>query len=262
MVPHTDDGRVLFAIPWHNRVIVGTTETPVNVFPLEPIPQKDEIDFLLTHTARYLTKDQMSSDILSVFTGLRPLVKSGNEENTAAISRDHTISISRSGLITITGGKWTTYRKMAEDTIDQAYVLAQLDPQKSVSAELQIHGYHKHADEFGDLAIYGSDAPRIQELINEDNSYKEIIHPSFKTVAGEVIWSVRFEMTRTVEDFISRRTRMLLIDTKAAIKAAPKVAALIAKELNKDNKWIAGQVKEFTDIASNYIVKEGSVTKM
>jgi len=255
MVPHTDDGRVLFAIPWHNRVIVGTTETPVNEFPLEPIPQGDEIDFLLTHTARYLTKDPKISDILSVFTGLRPLVKSGSQENTAAISRDHTINISRSGLVTITGGKWTTYRKMAEDTIDNASVLAQLDPQKSVSAELQIHGYHQHADEFGDLAIYGSDAPRIQELIDEDKSHEELIHPSFKTVSGEVVWAVRFEMARTVEDFLSRRTRILLMNANAAIEATPKVAGIMAKELKKNKKWINEQVKEFTEVASNYITK-------
>ena len=255
MVPHTDDGRVLFAIPWHNRIIVGTTETPVKEFPLEPIPQNDEIEFLLTHAARYLSKDPKRSDILSVFSGLRPLVKSGNDENTAAISRDHTINISRSGLITITGGKWTTYRKMAEDTIDHAYVIAQLDPQKSVSSELQIHGYHRHADEFDDLAIYGSDAPLIQELINEHKSYKELIHPNFTTVAGEVIWAVRYEMARTVEDFLSRRTRILLMDAKAAIEAAPKVAALMAKELNKNKKWIAEQVKEFTNIGKNYIAE-------
>ncbi len=253
MVPHTDDGRVLFAIPWHNRIIVGTTETPVHDYLLEPIPQNDEIDFLLKHTARYLTKDPKRSDILSVFAGLRPLVKSGYEENTAAISRDHTINILRSGLVTIAGGKWTTYRKMAEDTIDHAYILAQLEPQKSVSAELQIHGYHRHADEFGDLEIYGSDAPLIQDLLDEDKSYKKLIHPSYTTVAGEVIWAVRFEMARTVEDFLSRRTRILLMDAKAAIEAAPVVAELMAKELNKDKKWVTGQVNDFSAIAKNYI---------
>jgi glycerol-3-phosphate dehydrogenase len=225
----------------------------VHDYLLEPIPQNDEIDFLLKHTARYLTKDPKRSDILSVFAGLRPLVKSGYEENTAAISRDHTINILRSGLVTIAGGKWTTYRKMAEDTIDHAYILAQLEPQKSVSAELQIHGYHRHADEFGDLEIYGSDAPLIQDLLDEDKSYKKLIHPSYTTVAGEVIWAVRFEMARTVEDFLSRRTRILLMDAKAAIEAAPVVAELMAKELNKDKKWVTGQVNDFSAIAKNYI---------
>lgn len=255
MVPHTDDGRVLFAIPWHNKILVGTTETPVNEFLLEPVPQEDEINFLLKHTARYLTKDPKRSDILSVFAGLRPLVKRGSQENTAAISRDHTIHISRSGLLTITGGKWTTYRKMAEDTIDHAYVLAQLEPRKSVSSELHIHGYYMHTDEFGSLSIYGSDAAQLLELLNKNKFYKELIHPNFATVAGEVIWSARHEMALTVEDFLSRRTRILLMDAKAAVEAAPKVAELMAKELNKDKKWVEEQMKEFTNVASNYIPK-------
>ena len=254
MVPHTDDGRVLFAIPWHSRIIVGTTETPVDEFALDPVPQENEIEFLLKHTAKYFTKDPVRSDILSVFSGLRPLVKSGNEENTAAISRDHTIYISRSGLVTITGGKWTTYRKMAEDTIDHAYIVAQLDYQKSVSAELQIHGYHKHADELGNLEIYGSDATLIEEMIQKEKSYKEVLYPNFSTVVGEVIWAVRNEMARTVEDFLSRRTRILLMDAKAAIEIAPKVAEIMAKELKRDKNWITNQINEFNKLAKTYLV--------
>jgi len=190
MVPHTDDGRVLFAIPWHENILVGTTDTPVREFLIEPIPMQEEIDFLLKHSARYLTKDPTIADIKSVFAGLRPLVKSGEEENTAAISRDHTINISRSGLVTITGGKWTTYRKMAEDTIDQAALLAHLDTEESVTKELRIHGYHSHADEFEDLEIYGSDTIAINELLNNDPGLKEKIHPDFSTVTGEIIWAV------------------------------------------------------------------------
>ena len=254
MVPETDDGRVLFAIPWHDRVLIGTTETPVNEYPLEPVPFKEEIDFLLQHAARYLTKDPSRSDILSTFAGLRPLVKSGDEENTAAISRDHTINISRSGLVTIAGGKWTTYRKMAEDTIDHAAVLAHLDLEPSVTQELQIHGYHNHPDEFGDLQIYGSDAMAIETLLREDKSYKELLHPNFSIVAGEVIWTVRYEMARTVEDFLARRTRLILLDAKASIEMAPVIAKLMAKELNKNKKWIRDQVINFIEVARKYIV--------
>ena len=141
MVPHTDDGRILFAIPWHNKVVIGTTDIPTNKHELEPRASENEIEFLLHHAAKYLTKDPSRQDILSVFSGLRPLVKSGNNENTAAISREHTINISRGGLITITGGKWTTYRKMAEDTVDQAILLAGLENKKSKTEDLKIHGF-------------------------------------------------------------------------------------------------------------------------
>lgn len=254
MVPHTDDGRVLFAIPWHDYILVGTTDTPVTEFLLEPEPMEEEIEFLISHAARYLTKDPTRSDVKSVFAGLRPLVKSGEEQNTAAISRDHTLNISRSGLVTITGGKWTTYRKMAEDTIDQAAMLARLDIEESVTQELSIHGYHSHADEFGKLEIYGSDAVTINELLNDNPKLKEKIHPNYSTVKGEIIWAVRNEMARTVDDFLSRRTRLLLMDSKAALDSAPVVAEIMAKELGKDKKWIDIQNNQFNKIAENYIV--------
>lgn len=254
MVPHTDDGRVLFAIPWHDYILVGTTDTPVTEFLLEPEPMEEEIEFLISHAARYLTKDPTRSDVKSVFAGLRPLVKSGEEQNTAAISRDHTLNISRSGLVTITGGKWTTYRKMAEDTIDQAAMLARLDIEESVTQELSIHGYHNHADEFGKLEIYGSDAVTINELLNDNPKLKEKIHPNYSTVKGEIIWAVRNEMARTVDDFLSRRTRLLLMDSKAALDSAPVVAEIMAKELGKDKKWIDIQNNQFNKIAENYIV--------
>jgi glycerol-3-phosphate dehydrogenase len=254
MVPHTDDGRVLFAIPWHDYVLVGTTDTEVDEFLLEPIPQEEEIKFLLSHAARYLTKDPTREDILSIFAGLRPLVKTGEDENTAAISRDHTLNVARSGLVTITGGKWTTYRKMAEDTIDHASLLAELEPEKSVTKELRIHGYHSHSDEFGDFEIYGSDAISIQELLREDKSFSERLHPSFPTVIGEVVWAVKNEMARTVDDFLSRRTRILIKNAKVSLEIAPKVAEVMAKELNKDQDWIDNQIESFNNIANNYII--------
>ncbi|MCP5061442.1 MAG: glycerol-3-phosphate dehydrogenase/oxidase [Ignavibacteriae bacterium] len=255
MVPHTDDGRVIFAIPWHNKVLVGTTDTEVDEFLLEPIPLEEEIEFLLVHTARYLTKDPKRNDILSIFAGLRPLVKSGEDENTAAISREHTLNVSRSGLVTIAGGKWTTYRKMAEDTIDQAMLLADLEQKETVTKTLSIHGYHNHANEFGNLDIYGSDAIAIQELLREDKSYSELLHPNFTTVVGEIVWAVRNEMTRTIDDFISRRTRMLILDAKASLEVAPKVAKIMAKQLGKNKKWVKTQIEEFNEIAKNYLIE-------
>jgi glycerol-3-phosphate dehydrogenase len=255
MVPHTDDGRVLFAIPWHNRIIVGTTDTPVYSVPLEPRPLSEELDFLLSHTARYLTKDPAPSDVLSVFAGLRPLVSSVETENTAAISRDHIVCISRSGLVTITGGKWTTYRKMAEDVVDQAAVIAQLDSRPSVTENLNIHGSHHHPDIFGELKDYGSDAVALKELIDEKKNYSDYIHDKLPIRKGEVVWAVRNEMARTVEDFLSRRRRALLLDARISIKMADDVAAIIAKELDKNRAWKKEQIETYQTLAEGYIIQ-------
>ena len=254
MVPHTEDGRVLFAIPWHNRVIVGTTDTPVDDISLEPIPMEDEISFLLDHASKYLIKDPARADVKSAFAGLRPLVSSADENDTAKISRDHGIHISRSGLITIAGGKWTTYRKMAEDTVDQAYVIAQLEPVPCSTRDLQIHGYHRHSDKFGDLSYYGADAVRIENLLAGEESYRELLHPELPTKAGEVVWAARHEMARTVDDFLSRRTRVLLLDVKLSIEIAPKVATLLADELGRGKSWVKEQVAVFNRLAEGYMV--------
>lgn len=254
MVPHTDDGRVLFAIPWHNRVVVGTTDTPIKDISLEPKPFAEELEFLIVHAARYLTKDPQPSDILSAFAGLRPLVSMGPAQNTAAVSRDHVVSISRSGLITIAGGKWTTYRKMAEDAIDHAEVIAQLEPQPSVTKALNIHGHYRHAEEFGHLAVYGSDALEIQNLLCHHPEYQQKIHPDFDIQVGQIVWAVQQEMCRTVEDFLARRTRALLLDARASMDMAPPVAGWMAKLLDKDENWLQGQIKDYQELAKMYLV--------
>jgi len=254
MVPRTDDGRVLFAIPWLDRVVVGTTDTPVSETALEPKPLREELDFLLEHAARYLSKDPRPEDVLSTFAGLRPLV-AGEGSSTAALSRDHTLMISGSGLVTITGGKWTTYRRMAQDTIDQAALVAGLDERPSVSASLHIHGYHKNADNFGDLASYGSDAPAIQDLMRENPRLAERLHPDRPVREAEVVWAARCEMARTVEDVLSRRTRTLLLDARASIEMAPRVAELMAEELGRDDNWRAEQVSAFSALAEGYLIR-------
>ncbi len=252
MVPNTDDGRVLFAIPWHDKVIVGTTDIPVDKPELEPKASEEEIEFLLKHIARYLTNDPSKDDIRSVFAGLRPLVKSGDEKNTAAISREHTINISRSGLITIAGGKWTTFRKMAEDTVNTTIELAGLENKKSVTENLRIHGYTTKNTALPGFEIYGSDADDVQIICNANNLY-DLLHPSLPIHKGEVIWAVRNEMARTVEDFLARRRRALFLDAKASMEAAPVVAHLMAKELNKNNKWEEEQMEKFNRVALNYL---------
>lgn len=254
MVPHTDDGRVLFAIPWHGRVLVGTTDTPVRETSLEPKPFREELDFLLSHAARYLTKDPTPNDVLSAFAGLRPLVSSSAEENTAAISRDHTVHISRGGLVTITGGKWTTYRKMAEDTVDQAALLAQLEPRPSITRNLNIHGYHHHSENFETLKDYGSDALKIRELVGEKKEFAQPLHRRVPVLKGEVVWAVRQEMARTVEDFLARRRRLLLLDARLSMEVAPEVAALMARELGKNQKWQKAQIEEYRRLAQNYLI--------
>lgn len=255
MVPHTDDGRVLFAVPWHNRTLIGTTDTFVQNYPLEPIALESEIEFLLLHATKYLTKDPKRGDVKSIFAGLRPLVKSGdNDDDTASISRDHTITVSHSGLISISGGKWTTYRKMAEDTIEQAMQRGNLPKSKSVTSTLQIHGYHNHASNFGSLSTYGSDAYKIEELLTQNKEYKKLLHPDYDIYIGEIIWSIRYEMARNIEDFLARRTRLLLIDAKASIEAAPTVAKIMAKELGYKSKWRKNQVSQYTKLAKNYLL--------
>ncbi len=252
MVPHTDDGRVLFAIPWHDRVLIGTTDTPISEVTLEPKPLKEEMDFLLSHAARYMTKGPKASDVLCAFVGIRPLVGSSDAENTAALSRDHTVHISNTGLVTVAGGKWTTYRRMAEDAVNQAALLGDLETRTCTTADLHIHGFHRKAERFGALSIYGSDAPAIQALVRSDPSYAESIHPRFPTLTGEVVWAVRTEMARTVEDFLSRRTRALLLDAKASSQMAPKVAEIMARELGRDAAWEHAQVEDYQALAKDH----------
>jgi len=253
MVPHTDDGRVLFAIPWHHRVLVGTTDTPVEDVSMAPLPMDHEIEFLLKHTARYLSKDPEPGDVLSMFAGLRPLVSAKQNLETATISREHTLSISRSGLITIAGGKWTTYRKMAQETVDQAIVLARLNHRPSVTETLQIHGYHHHADQFENLKDYGTDALEIQRLVKNEPDWGAPL-PGGTIIRGEVIWAVKAEMARTVEDFLARRRRVLFLDARAAMNMAPAVTELMAAELKKGKNWQKTQIESFRKTALKYLL--------
>ncbi|RMH16605.1 MAG: FAD-dependent oxidoreductase, partial [Gemmatimonadetes bacterium] len=256
MVPHTDDGRVLFAVPWHEVVVVGTTDTPVDEASLEPRPLEEEVAFLLEHAARYLTRDPTPADVLSVFAGLRPLVSAGDaDDDTAALSRDHTLQIAPSGLVTITGGKWTTYRRMAEDTVDHAAVCGELEPRECVTRELRVHGYHAHAERFGRRAYYGTDATEIETLEDADPEMAEPVHPRLPYTRAEVVWAAREEMARTVEDVLARRTRALLLDARAAAEAAPGVAALLADELGRDSDWAERQVNDFRALAEGYLVR-------
>ncbi|RMG68048.1 MAG: glycerol-3-phosphate dehydrogenase/oxidase [Calditrichaeota bacterium] len=256
MVPHTDDGRVLFAVPWHNRVLVGTTDTPMDRTPLEPCPLAEEIDFLLEHAARYLAIDPRPEDVLSCFAGLRPLVGTGDAQDTASLSRDHTILVSTAGLVTIAGGKWTTYRKMAQDVVDQAALVGCLQSAPSRTRHLPLHGYLKDVDPESPRSVYGSDWGKIEALMKEDASLAEPLHPRLPYLKAEVVWAVREEMACTVEDVLARRTRALLLDARAALDAAPMVADLMARELGQDEQWRACQLKAMDALVSRYLIDQ------
>ena len=254
MVPRTADGRVMFAIPWHGHTLVGTTDTPMESATLEPRPTHAEIDFVLETAAQYLAKVPQRRDVLSAFAGIRPLVRAGDSRITAALSRDHTIHVDPSGLLTITGGKWTTYRHMAEDTVDQAALQAHLPTKVCVTRTLRVHGAIQEADPTGPLAIYGSDAAEVAAIMRTEPDLAEPLHADLGVSGAEVVWAARAEMARTVEDVLSRRSRALLLNARAAIAMAPRVAALLGRELRRDDAWQRAEVARFTQLAQGYLV--------
>lgn len=253
MIPKTDDGRVLFAVPWHDKVVLGTTDTPVRELALEPRPLKEEIDFIIQHINRYLTTDIRHCDIKSVYAGLRPLIKVKGKKITAILPRDHTTIVSGSGLVNITGGKWTTYRTMGKHAIDNAAFSAKLTMKPCITESLLIHGYTAGAVNDNQLFIYGSDAIAIKNLMDEQPSLSEKIHPGLPYTRAMVVWAVQHEMAMTVEDVLARRTRALFLDARAAMESACLVASIMAGVMNKNEDWATQQVKEFELIAQQYL---------
>jgi glycerol-3-phosphate dehydrogenase len=251
MVPKTEDGRIIFAIPWQGVVLIGTTDLPAPASVMEPTYNHDEIDYLISHINPYLAAPISRADILSIFSGLRPLV-TGKENKTSKLSREHHIDASQSGMVTVAGGKWTTYRRMAQDTLDFAIRQNLLPPAPCATATLLLHGtgsapqfttsYPAKTAEF--LAEYGSEASKITNA--------EPLDPALPYTYGMVLHAIHHEHARTVEDILSRRTRALLLDAAAALRAAPAVAKVMAKELAKDEPWAEAQVDSFTKLASEH----------
>jgi glycerol-3-phosphate dehydrogenase len=252
MIPKTDDGRVLFAIPWKGAVLLGTTDTPVENASREPRPSPEEIAYLLDHASRYFARKPRLADVKCTFAGLRPLLGKGGSGRTASLSREHAVFVSDSGLITITGGKWTTYRRMGMDAVNKAVEVAGLASVASKTESLNIHGWIDQPLD-GPLAIYGSDAQEIRKLIDEHPEWGEPLHPSLPDLKAEVIWAARHEMARSVEDVLARRTRSLFLDARASIEAAPVVAGLIAAELGHDQAWQKAQELAFKALATGYL---------
>lgn len=253
MVPHTDDGRVMFAVPWHNHVVVGTTDTLIDHPSLEPAALDKEVDFVLKTAGKYLVKQPTRKDVLSVFAGLRPLAKPENDDKpTKEISRGHKILISVSGLITIIGGKWTTYRRMAEDTIEKAIMLAGLPERECITQHMPIHGFRMDTTADDPMAVYGLDKDEIFALTEENELLGGFLSEKLQVIKAQAIWAVRKEWCRTVEDFLARRTRALFLDARESLRMAPVVAKLMADELGFDEEWQSNQLKDFENTAKNY----------
>jgi glycerol-3-phosphate dehydrogenase len=264
MVPRTSDGRVLFVIPWHGHAVAGTTDTPLEAPCLEPRPLDEEIEFILETAGRYLTRPPTRADVLSVYVGLRPLVK--GDGKTSALSRDHIIHVDASGLLTITGGKWTTYRHMAEDCVDHCITLGRLRDEPCKTRGLRIHGYGesrngrdgaeieewRNASEH--LAVYGTDVDAIRELIRADPALGERLDGELPYTGAEIVWAARAEMARGVEDALARRTRALFLNAGSAMAMAPAAARLMARELGREEDWVRAQVAEFMRLAEQYRV--------
>lgn len=255
MIPHTEDGRVLFAIPWYQKVLVGTTDTPLETHSLEPRALESEIDFVLNTAGKYLSDVPHKSDVLSVFAGLRPLAATDDtSKKTKEISRSHKIIISNSGLVSVIGGKWTTYRKMAEDTLEKIMKNKMLARKKCITENLKIHGFVSEESNES-FSVYGADKEGIKQLINEDKTNGISLSEDIMITPAQIIWAVRKEMARTVEDVLARRIRVLFIDARIACKLAPKVASIMMKELNENEEWKNRQIEAFSDLAKGYILK-------
>jgi glycerol-3-phosphate dehydrogenase len=256
MVPKTADGRVLFAIPWHGATVVGTTDEGVEHASVEPRSMESERRFLLEHIERYFGRRPRAEEILSVWSGLRPLVKSGDGK-TSTLSRDHTILVSKSGLVTVTGGKWTTYRRMGQDAIDHAAEVAGLAKVSPRTLDLKLHGWTDNSSNMTESErVYGSDLPLLQRLSEDNPALDALLHPRLPYRLREVVWAARYEMARTVEDVLARRTRALFLDARAAIEAAPLVADVLAKELARSEAWRDKDLQGFLTMAQGYVYEE------
>ena len=250
MIPKTKDGRVLFAVPWQGVVVIGTTDTPLDAISDDPTALDSEVDFILDQFNRYREKPITRTAVHAVFAGLRPLVRTSGP--TSKASRDHLLIRTDSGLLSVVGGKWTTYRKMAQDVVDQAAVYAGLPPVHCQTQQLRIHGYTTRHSYDDAMQNYGSDVAGIERLIAKNPALRNRLHPDYPHTEAEVIWAVRNEMALQVEDILARRCRLLVTNARAAIAAAPRVAALMAQELGYDKQWEYQQVATFAQLASSW----------
>jgi len=233
VIPKTSDGRVLFAVPWKNKVVIGTTDNKVDKTSIEPVPTQQEVDFILETAERYFKIKPTNSEVKSVFAGLRPLVaKKSLSLKTKDISRRHKIISHDSGFVTITGGKWTTYRKMGEEVVSMAADMAGLEKNKSKTESFNLD-FDSYPDQTGEKVRLHSDLDIFEQDIRN---------------------AVQFDMARKVEDVLARRSRALLLDAKASREVSSRVAKIMAEELKKDESWINRETTEYKDLADKYII--------
>jgi glycerol-3-phosphate dehydrogenase len=253
MIPKTDDGRVLFAIPWYGKVVVGTTDTPLDTITLEPKALDKEIEFILTTAGRYLTKPPERKDVKCIYAGLRPLAANPNKpEATKEVSRRHKITLSASGLLSIIGGKWTSYRRMAEETIDRAIKESILEKKKCITRNFSFYSNNTRLKSER-LKIYGNQAREIEKMIADQPDLGEPIDKSLPYTKAEIVWICRNEVPRTIEDILARRTRSLFLDAVASKDAAPVVAEIMAKEFGFGKSWQDNEISKYNNLITNYI---------
>lgn len=253
MIPKTTDGRVLFAIPWYDEVVIGTTDTPLETISLEPVALEKEINFILATAEAYLVKPPHREDILCVFAGLRPLAANpGNTASTKEVSRRHKITLSDSGLLTIIGGKWTTYRRMAEETIDRAIREGFLEKKKCVTSGIKLTR-QTGVSTSERFQIYGDNSVDIEKIINEDPASGSSIDPRLPYTRAEILWICRNEMPVSIEDVLARRTRSLFLNARASADIAPVVAGIMAEEFGYDQKWQEEQLESYRQLVKNYL---------
>lgn len=237
LVPKTQDGRVLFAVPWLGKVILGTTDTPRDALPSEPLALAQEANFILGEAAKYLERAPSRSDVKSIWVGLRPLLRPPRDEAgaTKKLSREHAVVVSSSGLVTVTGGKWTTYRAMAEDVLEkcvEAGCLNRLPPAET--ADFLLVGAPASGGARASLAhapgldAYGTEADIVRSLPGSDVE----LAPGLSVAM--LRFAARYEYARTVEDVLARRTRLLFLDAALAAQVAPAAAAILQEETGVD----------------------------
>jgi glycerol-3-phosphate dehydrogenase len=238
MIPKTHDGRVLFLIPWHDHLLVGTTDSARDKPELEPRASREEIDYLLEYLDQYLEQPVGREDVLSCFAGLRPLVGTAGGGKTSRLSRDYHLATATSRLITLAGGKWTTYRAMGEATVNQVEVVGHLKNQPTRTRNLK---------------LFDRDETEVREIINRTPDLEKTLHPDYPWTEAQVIHAVRRQSANRVEDVLSRRLRALPLNAQAATAMAPRVAELMAGELNHDAAWQTEQVAAFRKLAADYL---------
>lgn len=237
VLPRTPDGRIMFVLPWHGQVLIGTTDTALAAVPDAPRPLANEIAQILDVAGRYLSPAPGMTDVLSVFAGVRPLAAVADSAASSRVSREHALDVSRSGLVSVSGGKWTTYRLIAEQTVDLACQEFALAARACTTAT---------------LALDQSDRAAIKALIADDATLARPLHAALPYIAADALWAARGEMAQSVADALAYRLRALFIDARAAAAIAPEVARIMGAELGWDADRIGREVIAARQAAADF----------